>query len=205
MIHLELGTARIFVRPGATDMRKQINGLVVLVQEEMQTSPFETALFVFCNAQRRLLKAVYWDRTGFCLWMKRLEKGRFPWPRTCGEAGRRQNRQPRQLIDSGHIVCGRNGADEAHGEPLHQETRGEVSYALKMIEGQVVVTSVTESKTACSSSVGAVLALWFVRPTTIKALGGVAPSARDPHRGEFLLGMGWARIVKRARGSIGSR
>ena len=43
-------------------MRKQINGLVLLVQEEMRTSPFETALFVFCNAQRQLLKAVYWDR-----------------------------------------------------------------------------------------------------------------------------------------------
>ena len=44
MVHLELGKARIFVRPGATDMRKQINGLVLLVQEEMETSPFETAL-----------------------------------------------------------------------------------------------------------------------------------------------------------------
>ena len=88
MIHLELGEARIFVRPGATDMRKQINGLVLLVQEEMRTSPFETALFVFCNAQRQLLKAVYWDRTGFCLWMKRLEKGRFPWPRTAAEVRR---------------------------------------------------------------------------------------------------------------------
>ena len=88
MIHLELGTARIFVRPGATDLRKQINGLVLLVQEQMQLSPFEAALFVFCNAQRRVLKAVYWDRTGFCLWMKRLEKGRFPWPRTAAEARR---------------------------------------------------------------------------------------------------------------------
>ncbi len=88
MIHLELGAARIFVRPGATDMRKQINGLVLLVQEQMQLSPFEAALFVFCNAQRRVLKAVYWDRTGFCLWCKRLEKGRFPWPRTAAEARR---------------------------------------------------------------------------------------------------------------------
>ena len=88
MIRLELGTARIFVRPGATDMRKQINGLVLEVQEQMQLRPFEAALFVFCNAQRRLLKAVYWDRTGFCLWMKRLEKGRFPWPRTAVETRR---------------------------------------------------------------------------------------------------------------------
>jgi transposase len=88
MIRLELGAARIFVRPGATDMRKQINGLVLLVQEQMQLSPFEAALFVFCNAQRRVLKAVYWDRTGFCLWCKRLEKGRFPWPPTAAEARR---------------------------------------------------------------------------------------------------------------------
>ena len=88
MIHLELGAARIFVRPGATDLRKQINGLVLLVQEQMQLSPFEAALFVFCNRQRRVLKAVYWDRTGFCLWMKRLEKGRFSWPRTAAEARR---------------------------------------------------------------------------------------------------------------------
>ncbi len=84
MIRVELGAARIFVRPGATDMRTQVNGLVVLVQEQMQLSPFETALFVFCNARRRVLKAVYWDRTGFCLWMK----GRFPWPPTATEARR---------------------------------------------------------------------------------------------------------------------
>ena len=74
MIRLEVDAARIFVRPGATDMRKQINGLALLVQEQMQLSPFELGLFVFCNGQRRILKALYWDRTGYCLWMKRLEK-----------------------------------------------------------------------------------------------------------------------------------
>ena len=89
MIRLELGGARIFVRPGATDMRKQINGLVLLVQEQMQLSPFEAALFVFCNAQRRVLKAVYWDRTGFCLWCKRRRgafRGRGRRPRRAGRS-----------------------------------------------------------------------------------------------------------------------
>ena len=62
-------------------MRKQINGLALIVQEQMEMDPFQDALFVFCNGQRRILKALYWDRTGFCLWMKRLEKHRFPWPR----------------------------------------------------------------------------------------------------------------------------
>ena len=98
MIHLELGTARIFVRPGATDMRKQINGLVLLVQEQMQLNPFEPALCVFCNAQRRVLKAVYWDRTGFCLWMKRLESGRFPWPRTADQARRQIDAEELRML-----------------------------------------------------------------------------------------------------------
>ena len=52
MIRLELGAARIFVRPGATDLRKQINGLVLLVQEQMQLSPFEAALF--CPRRNRV-------------------------------------------------------------------------------------------------------------------------------------------------------
>lgn len=98
MIHLELGAARIFVRPGATDMRKQINGLALLVQEQMELNPFEAALFVFCNRSRQLLKAVYWDRTGFCLWMKRLEKGRFPWPRTVAEVRREIDAQELRMV-----------------------------------------------------------------------------------------------------------
>ena len=86
MITLEVGEARIFVRPGATDMRKQINSLAVIVEQQMEANVFEPALFLFCNGERRILKALYWDRTGFCLWQKRLEKHRFPWPRTAGEA-----------------------------------------------------------------------------------------------------------------------
>ena len=97
MIHLELGTARIFVRPGATDMRKQINGLVLLVQEQMQLSPFEPALFVFCNAQRRLLKAVYWDRTGFLSVDEAAGEGAF----SVAADGR-----PRRAARSTHRSCG---------------------------------------------------------------------------------------------------
>ena len=73
-------TVRIFVRPGITDMRKQINGLSVLVQEEMSQDPLSGHLYLFCNGNRRRLKALYWDRNGFCLWVKRLERDRFPWP-----------------------------------------------------------------------------------------------------------------------------
>ena len=50
------------------DFRKAINGLVVIVEQEMQLSPFDDALFIFCNKSRDKLKVLYWDKTGFALW-----------------------------------------------------------------------------------------------------------------------------------------
>lgn len=79
---LDLSRLSIFVRPGVTDMRKQINGLSVIAEEELGKDPFSGSLFLFCNKQRRLLKVLYWDKNGFCLWLKRLEEDRFPWPAT---------------------------------------------------------------------------------------------------------------------------
>jgi transposase len=79
---------RIFVRPGPTDLRKAANGLMILAEQTMGHNPFGQHLFLFCNGDRTLLKALYWDRTGFCLWQKRLEKDRFPWPKD--EAGARE-------------------------------------------------------------------------------------------------------------------
>jgi transposase len=79
---IDWGTVRIFVRPGITEMRKQmqINSLSVLVQEKMLQDPLSGHLYLFCNKNRRRLKALYWDRNGFQLWVKRLEQDRFPWP-----------------------------------------------------------------------------------------------------------------------------
>jgi hypothetical protein len=45
-------------------MRKQINGLALIVEQQMESKVFEPALFLFCNGERRILKALYWDRTG---------------------------------------------------------------------------------------------------------------------------------------------
>lgn len=77
---LDLDQLNIYVKPGSTDMRKQINGLSVMVQEHLQRDPFSGSLFLFCGKTKKLLKILYWDRNGFCLWMKRLEKDKFPWP-----------------------------------------------------------------------------------------------------------------------------
>jgi len=73
---------KVFVKPGITDMRKQVNGLSIIVEEQMKLSAMSGALFLFCNRDRRLVKCIYWERNGFCLWLKRLEKDRFPWPQT---------------------------------------------------------------------------------------------------------------------------
>jgi len=63
-------------------MRKQINGLSILVEEEMEQSSMSGSLFLFCNRNRRLIKCIYWDKNGFCMWLKRLEKAHYPWPKT---------------------------------------------------------------------------------------------------------------------------
>lgn len=70
----------IWLYPGYVDFRKSINGLVLIIEQEAAHSPFDDALFVFCNRTRDKVKALYWDKTGFCLWYKRLEKDLFRWP-----------------------------------------------------------------------------------------------------------------------------
>jgi transposase len=91
---------KVFVRPGATDLRKQINGLAAIVQGLMGGDPLSGNLYLFSNQERRLLKAVYWDRNGFSMWYKKLEKDKFPWPRT-QEAAREISVEQLRMVLSG--------------------------------------------------------------------------------------------------------
>mgnify|MGYP001418873351 FL=1 len=61
-------------------MRKEIDGLSILVEGVLELNPFSGHLFVFCNRKKTTLKILFWDRNGFALWQKRLEKHRFKWP-----------------------------------------------------------------------------------------------------------------------------
>lgn len=72
-------STRAYLVLGSTDLRKAINGLSLLVTDIPEMDVFSGQLFVFCNKSRTLIKILYWDRNGFCLWQKRLEKHRFFW------------------------------------------------------------------------------------------------------------------------------
>ena len=74
-------SAAVYLHKEPVDFRKAINGLAVIVSGAMSLSPFDKAIYVFCNKRRTQLKVLYWDDTGFALWQKRLEKDKFKWPR----------------------------------------------------------------------------------------------------------------------------
>ena len=64
---IDVSNARIFIHPGSADLRKGVSGLTAVVQEKMKENPFSGSVYIFCNRERKLIKAVYWDKTGFWL------------------------------------------------------------------------------------------------------------------------------------------
>jgi transposase len=78
-IFSDVGT--VYLHRDSVDFRKSIDGLSLIVEQAMRLSVFDSSLFVFCNKRRDKIKILYWDRSGFCLWYKRLEKEKFKWPR----------------------------------------------------------------------------------------------------------------------------
>jgi len=71
---------RIYLAPGATDMRKGFNGLYGLVRDQLLCDPLSGHVFLFANAQRNRLKLLFWDSSGLWVCAKRIEKGRLYWP-----------------------------------------------------------------------------------------------------------------------------
>ena len=75
------GSLCVFVALEPCDMRKGFNGLEALVSDRLQESPQSGALFLFSNKTRTRLKVLYWDGSGLWVLSKRLEQGRFSWPK----------------------------------------------------------------------------------------------------------------------------
>jgi transposase len=79
MIGLPAGV-RVFLACGRTDMRKGMDGLAMLAQQVLRHDPFSGALFAFRGRRGGLVKLLWYDGQGMCLFSKRLERGHFVWP-----------------------------------------------------------------------------------------------------------------------------
>jgi len=97
---------RILAWREPVDMRKSFDGLIAIVKNVLEEDPLSGGVFVFFNRRGNYLKLVTWDRTGFCLFAKRLERGRFRLP--SGQAKQELSEQAFRLILDG-IVLGRRG------------------------------------------------------------------------------------------------
>lgn len=75
----------IYIACGYTDMRKSIDGLAAVVQQQFHLDPFSKSLFLFCGKRRDRMKVLFWEGDGFVLLYKRLENGSFKWPRSKDE------------------------------------------------------------------------------------------------------------------------
>jgi transposase len=104
----------IFLHTQFVDFRKSINGLVAIVEADLARDAYTGTLFVFCNKAKDKLKILYWDKAGFALWYKRLEKQKFKWPTKLSSQEFKLTQQQMSWLLSGYDVLGH--------EPLHYQS-----------------------------------------------------------------------------------
>lgn len=97
MLSLSAAT-RVFVATAPMDLRRSFNGLSAAVQQQLQQDPLSGHLFVFTNRQRDRLKILFWDGSGLWCCAKRLERGRFTWPRSDGVVATLRNEELTALL-----------------------------------------------------------------------------------------------------------
>jgi transposase len=119
---LGIGRAtRIYLAPGATDMRKGYEGLYGLVRDRLQCEPLSGHVFLFCNGRRNRLKLIYWDGSGLWICGKRLQRGCFCWPeRSPGEVKIRLTAEEFAMLIGGMDV------QTAKRRPWYRKEIGEV-------------------------------------------------------------------------------
>ena len=105
----------VYISIGSTDMRKSINGLSSIVSEVFELDIFSGNLFAFCNRKRDIVKILFWDKNGFCIWQKRLEEDRFCWPDSEQEVVKIDTKQMEWLLSGLDI-------NKAHKRLTYSET-----------------------------------------------------------------------------------
>jgi len=96
---------RLFIYKAPTDMRKGFNGLSALVCNELSLDPLSGDLYIFRNKNKNKLKVLYWDKSGYALWYKSLEQGKFLFP---------DRNQATFEIDLSELSCILDGIDLRH-------------------------------------------------------------------------------------------
>lgn len=89
----------VYIVCGKTDMRKSIDGLATIIQNQYNLDVFDDCVFLFCGGRRNTYKALYWDGDGFILLYKRLENGVIQWPRKREEVRNISHQELRWLLE----------------------------------------------------------------------------------------------------------
>lgn len=105
----------VFMHRDFAYFRKSINGLVSIVEGELSRDAYTGTLFIFCNKAKDKLKTLYWAKTGFALWYKRLEKQKFKWPSKLSTHEFELTDQQLDWLLSGYDVLGH--------KPLHYQSQ----------------------------------------------------------------------------------
>ena len=90
---------KIFIALGYSDLRRGIDGFAGIIQNTFHMNPQSRYLFIFCGQRSDRIKALYWDLDGYILLYKRLEGGRYQWPRTANELKELTPQQFRWLME----------------------------------------------------------------------------------------------------------
>ncbi len=99
MLNNASGFDHVYLAVGYTDLRRGIDGLVDIVRESFHLDPYENSLFLFCGRRSDRIKAIVWEGDGYLLCYKRLETGRFQWPRNGDEVREITDQQLRWLME----------------------------------------------------------------------------------------------------------
>ena len=91
--------SKVYLACGYTDLRRGIDGLATIIEQQFRLDPCSDALFLFCGRKRDRIKALYWEGNGFLLLYKRLERGVYQWPRSESEARELTPQQYRWLME----------------------------------------------------------------------------------------------------------
>ena len=99
MILRNISAKSVYIACGYTDMRRSIDGLAALIKQAFKMEPCSRNLYIFCGKRSDRIKAIFWEGDGFILLYKRLERGRFQWPRKKSEVREITQQQLRWLLE----------------------------------------------------------------------------------------------------------